>query len=75
MAKKARHTHHGLIYIATESFSCNLDGVPVVVRAGETRVREGHELLRGREHMFKPITAHYEVEQATAAPGEARTAA
>lgn len=64
----------GRIFIATDSFVTSLDGVDVTVSKGFTRVREGHPLLRGREHLFEPLTVHYEVEQATAAPGEKRGA-
>lgn len=62
------------IYIATESFATEIDGQPVSVVAGMTRVREGHPLLAGREHLFQPLEIHFEVEQATAAPGEKRKA-
>jgi hypothetical protein len=61
------------IYVARESFSCELDGVPVFVTAGE-RVRAGHKLLRQQASFFEPAdeTVRYDVEQATAAPGERR---
>jgi hypothetical protein len=62
----------GQIYIAKESFATEYDGVPISVVAGHTRVREGHPLLRGREHLFEPLGVDYEWEQATAAPGEKR---
>ena len=60
------------ILIATESFIARVDGVDHTIQAGITRVREGHPLLVGREHLFRAIDAHYEVEQATQAPGEVR---
>lgn len=61
------------IWVARESFNTNLkDGTQVTVVAGRTRVREGHELLKGREMMFEPLVVDYEIEQATAAPGEKR---
>jgi hypothetical protein len=62
------------VYVATESFSCDLDGVPVNVTKGITRVREGHPLLRGREQLFT-VDDQIDfdlVEAATAAPGEKR---
>jgi hypothetical protein len=62
----------GDIYIATASFVAAVDGKRVTVRRDITRVREGHPLLKRREHMFRLIDAHYEVEQATKAPGEKR---
>lgn len=62
----------GQIYVARESFSADLDGASVAVVAGRTRVREGHPLLAGRAHLFEEITVDYDVEQATAAPGERR---
>lgn len=63
------------IYVATTAFSCELDGEPVVVTAGE-RIRRGHPLLRKQPDYFEPVdaTVQYDVEQATAAPGELRAA-
>ncbi len=61
-----------IIYIATESFIANVDGVEERVTAGMTTVREGHPLLRGHEQSFTPMKVDYEIEQATAAPGERR---
>jgi len=62
------------IYVARETFVCELDGSDVVVTAGVTRVREGHPLLAGREMYFDELDVQYDVdvEQATAAPGERR---
>lgn len=65
---------HGTIYVARESFSTILKGEHIPVVGGRTRVREGHPLLKGREHLFEPLTVDYEMEQATAAPGEKRGA-
>jgi hypothetical protein len=61
------------IYVAKHGFACSLDGEEVRVAEGE-RVRRGHPLLRDHEAMFKPVDegVHYDVEQATAAPGELR---
>jgi hypothetical protein len=64
------------VYVATESFVALIDGENYVVRKGKTRVRAGHPLLQGREMWFSPadLNVDYEVEQATAAPGEKRGA-
>lgn len=61
------------IYVAKTSFACELDGEPVQVTAGE-RIRVGHPLLRAQPGHFEPVdsTVHYDVEQATAGPGERR---
>lgn len=61
------------IYVAKHSFSCEIDGEQLFVNAGE-RVRSGHPLLRSQKDYFEPVdtTVHYDVEQATAAPGEKR---
>lgn len=61
------------IFVAKENFTTELaDGTPVVVRAGIDRVREGHELLQGREMFFEELTVQYDVEDATAEPGRTR---
>jgi hypothetical protein len=61
------------LYVARESFWCDLDGVPTLIQKGE-RIRSGHELLRRQSRYFEPADTHvtYDVEQATAAPGERR---
>jgi hypothetical protein len=62
------------IYVATESGSCEVAGENHVFVKGITRVRAGHPLLKAVPDYFKPIEleVHYDVEQATAAPGERR---
>lgn len=62
------------LFVANESFSVNLDGVNHVVNKGQTRVRAGHPIMKGREMYFEPLTVHYDIETATAKPGEARGA-
>lgn len=62
------------IYVAKESFTTIFEGVEIVVRAGTTRVRAGHPLLKGKAALFEPLEVHYDIEQATSAPGEARGA-
>lgn len=63
------------LYQAKESFVTHLDGEQVAVAAGDL-VRAGHPLLNGREDLFKPAEGwvRFDVEQATAAPGEKRDA-
>lgn len=63
------------LYVATDSFTVRYQGVDHTFEKGVTRVRAGHPVMVGREHMFEPIRAHYEWEAATAAPGETREAA
>ena len=62
------------LLVAKESFTHMWEGVPRDFKAGETRVRAGHPMLKGVEHLFEPIKAHYEYESATQAPGEKRGA-
>lgn len=50
------------MYVAREGFFTVVDGKEVVVVGGVTRVRDGHPLLNGREHLFEIATAHYETE-------------
>ena len=61
------------LYMATESFVVTLDGQIVSVKRGDL-VRAGHPLLKGRASLFAPALDYvrFEVEQATAAPGERR---
>jgi hypothetical protein len=74
MATKTRAVVDGPILIATETFAWTFGGAEHVFQAGVTRVRSGHPILEGIEHLFKPVDAHYDIEQATAAPGERRGA-
>ncbi len=62
----------GTILVAKESFCCRYEGADHSFVAGTSRVRAGHPILKGIEHLFEPIKPHYEFEQATAAPGEHR---
>lgn len=64
----------GRMYRARESFIIEYEGAPTQITGGVTIVREGHPLLAGHEHLFELVTPHYEIEQATAAPGEKRGA-
>lgn len=71
MAAKANKSD---VYVAKESGSAEVNGETLTFTRGITRVRAGHPLLKGRESLFAPVddTVHYDVEQATAAPGEKR---
>lgn len=69
---RPRKKQPGQVFEAIESFTVEIDGVKHIVRADTTRVREGHPLLNGREHLFRPLTVQYDIEAATDAPGEAR---
>ena len=43
------------LLVARETFSVDLDGREIVVWKGETRVRGSHRLVKGREHLFRPV--------------------
>lgn len=62
------------VYVATDTFATEINGVPQVIHEGITRVRAGHELLKRFPDWFAPVDTgvDYDVEQATAAPGEKR---
>lgn len=62
------------IFVAKESFATDYEGSPIIVKAGQTRVRKGHPLLKKHSQFFEPLEIHYDVEQATAKPGESRGA-
>lgn len=70
--KTATAKPKGEMLVAKESFVVRYEGSDHPIVGGVTHVRAGHPILRGVEHLFEPVKAHYEVEQATAAPGEAR---
>lgn len=64
----------GKVYEAKTTFTCEHEGQHTLVRKGSV-VREGHPILTGREELFQlhaPRGVDFEVEQATAAPGELR---
>jgi len=61
------------VYVCKESGAFEYDGDMVVVNKGVTRVRSGHPILAAHPELFEEITVHYDVEQATAAPGEKRS--
>lgn len=71
-AKKTEPAEPAQILVAKESFAKRYEGADHHFVSGQTRVRAGHRILEGVEHLFEPILPHYDVEQATAAPGEKR---
>lgn len=62
----------GEILVATETFTTDVNGTAVIVRAGVTRVRAGHVLAKANPQYFKPIEVHYDIEDATEEPGRKR---
>ena len=62
------------IYVAKESGSAEVEGKPFTFVRGVTRIRAGHPALRQLGQFFKPVeeNVHYDIEQATSAPGEKR---
>ncbi len=62
------------VYIAKDSGSAEIKGEVYVFHKDVTRVRAGHPLLKAVPDAFHPVTdrIHYDVEQATKAPGEKR---
>lgn len=62
--------------ICNQSFATNENGRPRVVRKG-TAIAAADPVVKGREHLFDTAedAVRGPVEQATAAPGEKRTAA
>ena len=62
------------VYIATQSGTCEIDGEAYTFTRGATLVREGHPILDRVPDYFEPASdhVHYDVEQATATPGEKR---
>lgn len=64
------------ILVAKETFTVHHDGVDIVVHKGRSRARAGHPIVQGREELWEPIdtSVHFDIEKATAAPGEKRGA-
>jgi hypothetical protein len=64
------------VYIAITSGSAEIKGETFTFQAGVTRVRAGHPLLKACPDYFQPDAGSvtYEVESASAAPGEKRGA-
>lgn len=66
MAKEA-------LYVAKANGFVVFEGRRVMLRKGVTLAREGHPILKSHGGMFELVKVHYDVEQATAAPGERRS--
>jgi hypothetical protein len=60
------------MYVATVTFYVVIDGKQTMVKKGRDLVRAGHPLLERYPDNFKPVHVRFDVEQATAAPGEKR---
>ncbi len=56
------------ILTPSESFSMSYEGADHAFVQDQTRVRAGHPILRGIEHLFKPIRVHYEYQAAAPEP-------
>lgn len=76
MARATAGKGSGGVFVATESFAVEMaDGSTAIIHKGITRAREGHEVMAGgRRQFWEPVDdrVDYDVEQATAAPGETR---
>jgi hypothetical protein len=61
------------LYKANQSAATMFDGENVFIHEGDL-VRAGHPILKGREWLFEPAEDYvrFDVEQASAAPGEKR---
>lgn len=70
MATKT-HTGGRDVYAPIEPFVAEIDQAEVTFTE-YTFVREGHPILEKYGHLFRPLRVQYDVEQATAAPGERR---
>jgi hypothetical protein len=72
MAPPKKVTH----YRAKHAFGVMYEGEQITIPEGEI-VRAGHKLLKGLDEHFEPVVSfgRFDVEQATAAPGESRKAA
>jgi hypothetical protein len=59
------------VFQPIDGFVAQIDGADVTFTQ-QTYVREGHWLLEKYPELFRPVRVQYDVEQATAAPGERR---
>lgn len=54
-------------YTPLQDMSVDFEGAPRLLRAGVTRIEEGHPILKGREQMFTLVEPHFALERDTAA--------
>lgn len=47
------------LYIGTEPATFEFEGADVFI-GPSTIVRAGHPIMKGREHLFAPLTIHYD---------------
>lgn len=69
-AKKA-----GAVYVATTSGSTDIKGETYVFVRGQTRVREGHALLKAVPDYFEPVEEHVHYEHGASAKADTETRA
>jgi len=65
------------VYVARESYSTSIDGVPVIINKGKDRARAGHPLVTQNPSMWEPVdlSVQWDVpatEDASAEPGVKR---
>lgn len=60
------------ILVAADSGVITVDGTEYQFTKDVTRIRSSHPAVKAAPHLFKKLEVHYDVEQATAAPGEKR---
>jgi len=61
------------ILVAATSAVIKVDGVSRRIVKGKTTARRGHKILKGREHLFKPLAIDFDVP--VMAKGRGRAAA
>lgn len=61
------------IFVATESAALYVGGERYLIHKGKTRVRSGHPLLKNNSRFFGPLDVDFDVEDATARPGQRRS--
>jgi len=59
------------VYAPIEAFVASVDGIDEPFTT-QTLVREGHPILDEYGHLFRKVHVKYDVEAATAGPGETR---